>query len=391
MRADIFEPEHDDYREMVRAFIAKEVVPHLDEWERCGQIDRAVFRSGVAAGLYGLEIPEKYDGPGVSDYRHRLIVSEEMSRARATALNISFSNQDDLVIYYLNDLATDAQLDRWMPGIATGDVLGALAMTEPGAGSDLRSIRTMAEPSGDGWVLNGQKTFITHAPTADLVIVAARTPRADGAFKLSLFLVPADSPGFIRGRKLDKVGLRSQDTGELFFEDVPLPRDALLGEEGRGLNYLMSHLPRERLASSVCAVTDARAIFDLTASYVFDRQAFGGTLGDLQNTRFVLAEMSTELDLAELYVDRQITEFNAGTLSAVDAAKSKWWTTELQTRVIDRCVQLHGGYGFMLEHPVARAYVDARIQTIYGGATEVMKEIIGRDIAQRFRPSERER
>lgn len=386
MRADLFEPEHKDYRETVRAFIAREVVPHLDEWEARNQIDRSIFRKAVAAGVYGLEVPEKYGGSGVRDYRHRLIVSEEMARARATALDISLSNQDDLVIHYLNDLATDAQLDCWMPGIGSGDVIGALAMTEPAAGSDLRSIVTTAKRDGDTWVLNGQKTFITHGPSADLVIVAARTPREDRNFSLSLFLVPATAPGFIRGRKLDKVGLRSQDTGELFFEDLRLPHDALLGEEGRGLNHLMAHLPRERLASSVCAITDARAVFDLTASYVFERKAFGKSLGDLQNTRFVLAELSTELDIAENYVHHQITEINAGTLTAVDAAKAKWWTTELQKKVIDRCVQMHGGYGFMLEYPVARAYLDSRIQTIYGGATEVMKEIIGRDIAARFRP-----
>lgn len=381
MRRSIFEQEHHDYRGVVRDFIAREIAPHYADWESAGRMDRGVFRAGVAAGLYGLEIPEVWGGPGIRDYRYRMVASEELAKARATSVSVSFVNQDDLFLYYLLDLGTQSQLERWMPGFASGDVIGALAMTEPAAGSDLRGMKSVAVPRGDGWVLNGQKTFITHGPSADVIIVAAQTGEiADGS--ISLFLVPGDAPGLDRGNPLKKMGLRSQDTGELFFSDVHLGPDALLGEVGQGLRQMMSHLPRERLGTTVCAIADARAVFDLTVEYAFDREAFGQPVGDFQANRFYLAEMATELDMAEVYVDNQVEEFNAGRLDAVDAAKAKWWVTELQRRVIDRCVQLHGGYGFMLEYPVAMAYLDARIQTIYGGTTEIMKEIIGRQIAR---------
>lgn len=385
MRRHIFDSEHQVYRETVRAFTEKEVDPHYASWENAGSIDRTVFQKGAAAGIYGLGIPGEYGGSGVDDFRFSLVVAEELARARATALAISFGNQDDLVICYLTDLGTREQQEEWLPKLATGDCIGALAMTEPEAGSDLRGMRTTAVRSGDDWVINGQKTFITHGHSADLVILAARTEEGGGANGISLFLVPTDVLGFKRGRKLEKVGLHAQDTAELFFEDMRLPGNNLLGEQGRGLRNLMSHLPRERLRTSACAVTDARALFDLTAAYCFDRKAFGQPIGDFQATRFTLAELETEIELAEQYLDNQVSAFNANQLSAVDAAKGKWWTTELQKRVVDKCVQLHGGYGYMLEYPVARAYLDSRIQTIYGGTTEIMKEIIGRDIATRYR------
>ena len=383
MQREIFDTEHHAYRETVRAFTEKEVTPYYSFWEDAGTMDRRVFREGATVGLYGLGIPEEFGGSGVDDFRYSLVVAEELARARATALAISFGNQDDLVICYLTDLGTDAQQKEWLPRFATGDCIGALAMTEPDAGSDLRGMRTTAVRSGDDWVINGQKTFITHGHIADLVVLAARTEEGSGSSGISLFLVPTHVPGFNRGRKLKKVGLHAQDTAELFFEDMRLPAGALLGEQGRGLRNLLSHLPRERLRTSVCAVTDSRALFDLTVAYCFERKAFGQPIGDFQATRFALAEMDTEIDLAEQYLDRQVLAFNAGKLTAVDAAKGKWWTTELQKRVVDKCVQLHGGYGYILEYPVARAYLDSRIQTIYGGTTEIMKEIIGRDIAAR--------
>ncbi|AFR48199.1 Acyl-CoA dehydrogenase [Gordonia sp. KTR9] len=358
------------------------MTPYYDEWESAGQIDRKVFRAATESGIYGLEIPEEHGGSGVSDYRYRSVVCEELARARATSVSISFSNQDDLVLYYLLDLGTDEQKTRWIPRFGQGDLIGALAMTEPGAGSDLRGIRTVAKRQGDRWVLNGQKTFITHAISSDIVIVAAQTESDGTSLGLSLFVVEAGMDGFARGRKLEKVGLRSQDTGELFFDNVQLTDSHLLGEAGQGLRYMMAHLPRERLGTAVAAVADARSIFDLTVDYCFERRAFSQFIGDFQTTQFALAEISTELDIAQTYIDRQILDYNASRLTAVDAAKSKWWTTELQKKVIDQCVQLHGGYGYMLEYAVGRAYIDARVQTIYGGTTEIMKGIIGRDLSR---------
>ena len=386
MQRDIYDESHELYRQTVREFIVREVAPNYEAWESAGMIDRQVFKAGCAAGIYGLEIPERFGGSGTSDYRYRSVVCEEMARARATSVSISFTNQDDLILYYLLDLGTEEQLQRWIPGMASGDLIGALAMTEPGAGSDLRGMRSTATRDGDDWILNGQKTFITHALSADIVIVAARTESSGERSSLSLFIVEDGMEGFARGRKLDKVGLRSQDTGELFFDNVRLPGSHLLGSEGRGLHHMMSHLPRERLGTSITAVAEARAIFDLTLKYSFERRAFDKYIGDFQANRFSLAEMATELDIAETYVDKQLLDYNAGRLTPVDAAKGKWWTTELQKRVVDQCVQLHGGYGYMMEYPVARAYVDTRIQTIYGGTTEIMKEIIGRDLARGVAP-----
>ncbi|MEV3908051.1 acyl-CoA dehydrogenase family protein [Streptomyces canus] len=258
-------------------------------------------------------------------------------------------------------------------------------MTEPGTGSDLRGIRTSARPDGEDWILNGQKTFISSGMMADLVIVAARTDPDAGSRGFSLLVVERDMPGFTRGRKLDKIGLPAQDTAELYFEDVRVPADNVVGLPGTGLQQLMSHLPRERLGVTAMAIATSRAIFDLTRDYCFDRRAFGKPIGDFQHIRFELAEMATEIDVAEAYVDRSVRAYNAGELTPVDAAKGKWFVSELQKRVVDRCLQLHGGYGYMKEYPVGRAYVDTRIQTIYGGTTEIMKELIGRDLASKGR------
>jgi len=294
--------------------------------------------------------------------------------------------QDDLVLSYLLDLTTEEQKKRWLEPFTRGELLGALAMTEPGTGSDLQGIRTFAhrDEAGD-WILNGAKTFISSATTADVVIVAVRTDPDAGSRGFSLLVVERGMPGFTSGRKLDKVGLHAQDTGELFFDNVRVPADNLIGVEGRGMAHLMSHLPQERLGIVASAYTVARQVYELTARYCFERTAFDKPIGDFQHSRFVLAEMETELDVAEAYLDRCVLAFNAGELSAVEAAKGKWYLSELQKRVTDQCVQLHGGYGYMMEYPVARAFVDGRIQTIYGGTTEIMKELIGREIAQRHR------
>ncbi len=380
MRRTLYTPDHEAYRETIREFLAREVVPRHHQWEQNHRIDRDVYASAAKAGVYALEIAERYGGAGEHDYRYRMVVCEEIAKVNALSFGLTISLQDDLVLHYLLDLTTEDQKQRWLPGFASGEVIGALAMTEPGAGSDLRGIRTSARRDGDRWILNGQKTFISSGIMADLVVVAARTDHEGGSRGFSLFAVERDTPGFRRGRQLEKIGLPAQDTAELFFDDAEVPLDNLLGEEGRGLQHLMSHLPRERLGVTAQAIATSRTIFDQTVEYCQARNAFGQPLSALQHVRFEFAEMETELDVAEAYVDKSVHAFNAGELSAVDAAKGKWYVSELQHRLIDRCLQLHGGYGYMIEYPVARAYLDTRAQTIYGGSTEIMKELIGREI-----------
>ena len=381
MRRTLYGPDHEAYRETVHEFLAREVVPYQHDWDRNHRIDREVFASAAKAGIYALEVDERYGGAGEHDYRYRMVVCEEVAKINALSFGLTISLQDDLVLHYLLDLTTEDQKQRWLPGFASGEFVGALAMTEPGTGSDLRGIRTTARRDGDSWTLNGQKTFISSGIMADLVVVAARTDQEGGSRGFSLFVVERDTPGFRRGRQLDKIGLPAQDTAELFFDDAVVPGDNLLGEEGRGLQHLMSHLPRERLGVTAQAIATTRAIFDQTVEYCQQRNAFGKPLTAKQHIRFELAEMATEIDIAEAYVDKSVHAFNAGELSPIDAAKGKWYVSELQRRLLDRCLQLHGGYGYMVEYPVARAYLDTRAQTIYGGTTEIMKEIIGRDIA----------
>ena len=376
----LYEEDHEAYRETVREFLAREVEPHKDQWDDDGWIPREVYASAAEAGIYALQVPEEYGGAGVADYRFRMVACEEIARVNALSFGLTISLQDDLVLAYLLDLTDDEQKKRWLPGFTTGSIIGALAMTEPGAGSDLRGMRTSARRDGDSWLLNGQKTFISSGIMSDLVVVAACTDPEAGSTGFSLFGVEKDTPGFERGRKLDKIGLPSQDTAELFFDDARVPATNLIGEEGKGLHYLMSHLPRERLGVSAKALATTRAIFEQTVAYTRERNAFGQPISDFQHTRFELAEMATEIDVATAYVDQSVRAHNAGRLTPVDAAKGKWFVSELQKRVIDRCLQLHGGYGFMREYPVGKAYVDTRIQTIYGGTTEIMKEIIGRDL-----------
>jgi len=382
VRRALYGPDHEAYRESVREFLVREVVPHQHDWDDRHMIDRAVFARAAKAGIYGLQIDERFGGAGESDYRYRMIVCEEVARIFAFSFGLTVSLQDDLVLHYLLDLTDEEQKLRWLPGFASGELIGALAMTEPGAGSDLKGIRTSARRDGDRWILNGQKTFISSGIMSDVVVVAARTDPDGGSRSLSLFVVERDTPGFERGRQLDKIGLPAQDTAELFFRDAVVPSANLLGEEGRGLHQLMSHLPRERLGVTAKAIANTRAVFDHTVEYCRQRVAFGQPLTGQQHIRFELAEMATQIDVAEAYADKSVLAFNAGELSAVDAAKGKWYVSELQKSVIDRCLQLHGGYGYMTEYPVARAFVDTRVQTIYGGTTEIMKEIIGRDIAR---------
>jgi acyl-CoA dehydrogenase len=378
LQRDIFTSEHDAFRDMVRAFIARNITPYHEQWERDRVVSREVWRQAGAAGLLGIEIDEKYGGGGNPDYTYYLIMNEEL--ARAGAHGPGFSVHNDIVGQYLVRLVTPEQAQRWLPGYCSGELITAIAMSEPGAGSDLQGIRTTAVRDGDDWILNGQKTFISNGQLCDLVIVFARTDPDAGHLGYSLLMVERGMAGFERGRNLEKVGMHAQDTSELFFSDVRVPAANLLGEPGTGFVALMQNLPRERIAIGATALAGAEHVFATTLDYCRQRQAFGRPIGSFQHNRFQLAEMATELAVARAFTDRAITEHVAGQLSTEDAAMVKWWDTELCNRVVDRCVQLFGGYGYMTEYPVARAFADSRVQTIFGGTTEIMKEIIGRDL-----------
>ena len=381
---DLFEEEHTAFRESVRAFLDRNVVGNIETWEEAEDIPREVWKTAGAQGLLGLRVAEEYGGGGVPDYRFRVALIEESARVGATSMAAGFSTHSDIAVPYVEDLANPEQAKRWLPGMADGSKIGAIAMTEPGTGSDLRGIRTTARRTGDGWLLNGAKTFITNGINSDLVVVVARTDGSvdAGSNAFSLFVVEDGTPGFTRGRRLKKVGLKAQDTAELSFDDVHVPAEALLGEEGRGLHALMSHLPLERLSIAVTACAGTRAALSWTIGYVRERHAFGKTIAEFQNTQFVIAELVTELEVTQSYVDDAVRRLNDGTLSAVDAAKAKWWATEMHKRAVDRCVQLFGGYGYMLEYPIARAFADTRVTTIYGGTTEIMKVLIARDVLE---------
>ncbi|NUW38055.1 acyl-CoA dehydrogenase family protein [Nonomuraea sp. SMC257] len=377
MERDLFEEEHLLFRDTVREFMAREVAPHHARWEKDGIVPREVWKKAGEIGMFGFSVPEEYGGAGVTDFRYNTVIVEEIMRHGATGLGFSLHN--DVMAPYMVELTDDAQRQRWLPGFASGELITAIAMTEPGAGSDLQGVRATAVREGDHYVLNGQKTFITNGVNADLVVVVAKTDPEAGARGITLLVVERGMEGFGRGRNLDKIGMKAQDTAELFFENVRVPVANRLGpDEGQGFFQLMRNLPQERMSIAVGAVAAAETVLEQTVEYCRGRQAFGRSIGSFQNTRFVLAELATETEIARHYVDKCVLALNAGRLTALDAAKAKWWTTELQTKVIDRCLQLHGGYGYMMEYPVAKAWVDSRVQTIYGGTTEIMKEIIGR-------------
>jgi alkylation response protein AidB-like acyl-CoA dehydrogenase len=374
-----FSSEHHQFRELVRDFVQQTVVPAHEQWERAGCWDRSLFTDAGKLGLLGFSVPEHLGGPGVNDFRYNAIVVEELQAVGAAAEAVAFSLQNDIVLPYLTDLTTAEQKQRWLPGVVAGETVLAIAMTEPGAGSDLAGIRTTAVRDGDDYVVNGAKTFVSNGQNADLIVVAVRTA-PDRHKGLSLLVVEPNMSGFSRGRNLEKIGLHAQDTSELSFTDMRVPAAFLLEEEGRGFYQLMKNLPQERLSLAVGAVAAAEGVLRETLDYVRQRNAFGSPIAGLQNTQFVLAELATELDVAHTYLDDCITEHLTGELTAARAARLKWWTTELQVRTADRCLQLHGGYGYMREYPVSRAFVDARIQTIYGGTTEIMKTIIAKDL-----------
>ena len=380
MQRTIFTDEHDLFRDAFRQFVEKEIVPGFLQWEADGIVPRELFAAAGASGFLGMDVPEELGGGGVDDFRYNLIIGEELQRSGTGGAGLGLTLHNDICLPYFTSLCTDEQKERWLPGICSGELITAIAMTEPGIGSDLASMGTTAIRDGDRYVVNGSKTFITNGINADLVITAVKTDPTQRHKGMSLVVLERGMEGFERGRNLEKVGLHSQDTAELFFTDVQVPVANLLGTEGQGFVHLVHNLPQERLSIAASAVAAAEAALGWTLEYVKDRKAFGQPVGSFQNSRFKLAEMRTEIDVAQSFVDRCIEGLNDGTLTAEEAAEAKWWCTELQKRTVDTCVQLHGGYGYMLEYPIARAYTDARITTIYGGTTEIMKEIIGRSL-----------
>jgi alkylation response protein AidB-like acyl-CoA dehydrogenase len=383
MRRTLFEDEHDLFRDSFRQFVEKEIVPHHERWEAAGVVDRELFTKAGANGFLGMEVPEELGGGGVKDFRYNLVISEEVQRSGTGGAGLGITLHNDICMPYFLHLTNEEQQRRWLPGICSGELITAVAMTEPGMGSDLASMSTTAIRDGDDYIVNGSKTFITNGINADLVITAVKTDPSLRHKGMSLVIIERGMEGFERGRNLEKIGLHSQDTAELFFTDVRVPVANRLGpEEGQGFLHLVHNLPQERLSIAAAGVAAARAAFEWTLEYCKERQAFGQPIGSFQNSRFTLAEMKTEIEIAQAFIDQCVVALNAGELTAEEASMAKWWCTELQGKVIDAGVQLHGGYGYMSEYPIARAYADARITRIYGGTTEIMKEIIGRSLMQ---------
>lgn len=379
MRRTIYDADHEAFRASVRAFLQREVWAHADEFITDRALPRQLWRAAGEQGLLGLEIPEEYGGSAAGDYRYNAVLMEELAHvnmALASSLSIHF----DVVAPYLVHRTTEQQRQRWLPGFVTGETITAIGMTEPSGGSDLAALRTTAEPCADGWVLNGSKTFITNGFSADLLVVAARTKPGSRADGISLFGVEATLPGFSRGRKLDKVGQPEADTAELFFDNLVVPAENLIGEVNEGFRHMMHGLAQERIGSAVANLAHASRILDETVEYVSQRKAFGRAVGSFQHNKFLLADLVTRIDVTQAYVDACVLAHTEGQLTATDAAKAKWWTAEIQNEVIDHCLQLHGGYGYMNEVRVARAWRDARVTKIWAGSNEIMKEIIGREL-----------
>ncbi|MCO7554857.1 acyl-CoA dehydrogenase family protein [Metapseudomonas otitidis] len=373
----LFSPEHELFRDSVRRFLEEEAVPFHHQWEKDGHVDRALWNKAGEAGLLCSHIPEAYGGVG-ADFLYSTVVIEEIGRLGLTG--IGFSLHSDIVAPYILHYGSEEQKEKYLPRLVSGELVTAIAMTEPGAGSDLQGVKTTAVLDGDYYVINGSKTFITNGFLADLAIVVAKTDPKAGAKGTSLFLVEADTPGFSKGKRLEKVGMKAQDTSELFFQDVRVPKENLLGQAGMGFAYLMQELPQERLTVGIGALASAEAALKWTLDYTRDRKAFGKAIAEFQNTRFKLAEMATEIQIGRVFVDRCLELHLQRKLDVPTAAMLKYWGTDLQCKVLDECVQLHGGYGFMWEYPVARAWADARVQRIYAGTNEIMKEIIARSL-----------
>jgi alkylation response protein AidB-like acyl-CoA dehydrogenase len=376
----IFESDHVLFRETARRFIEEEIVPNVSKWEHAGTVDKEMFRDAGRAGLLGMAIPTEYGGGGVDDFRFNAVIVEEVMAADAFASGMCITLHNDVVLPYFLALSTRSQKERWFPGLVSGELMTAIAMTEPGAGSDLAGITTTAIRDGQSYVVNGSKTFITNGINSDLVVTVVKTDPSQQHAGISLLVIEDGMDGFSRGRNLEKIGLHAQDTAELFFDDVRVPVDNLLGEDGKGFGYLVDNLPQERLSLSVGAIAHAQTAFGWTLEYVKERNAFSRPIGTFQTVKHKMAEMRTELDIGQTFVDSQITALIRGGLTAEDAAKAKWWVTDLENRVINQCLQLFGGWGYMEEYPIARAFRDARVQTIYGGTNEIMKDIVGRSL-----------
>jgi alkylation response protein AidB-like acyl-CoA dehydrogenase len=378
VQREIFGPEHDDFRATARAFFEKECAPHTEEWEHAGITDRSVWLKAGELGLLGWEAPEEFGGQGISDFRFNAIMNEEFYATGSAG--VGFGLQNDILASYLVHMTTEEQKKRWLPGFVSGEIIAAVAMSEPGAGSDLAGMKTTAVRDGDDYVINGAKTFISSGILADLVVTAVKTDPSAGHKGISLIAVDAGTPGFTKGRKLDKIGQKSADTAELSYEDVRVPATNLIGEENRGFYHLMRNLPAERLGIAIHAVAGARRAVELTTAYAQDRKAFGQPIGTFQVNRHAIADMTVLIDVMQVYVDRCITAVNAGELTAEEAAGAKLWATEQQWQIIDRCLQLHGGYGYINEYEIARLWRDARVQRIYGGTNEIMRDLIGRKL-----------
>ena len=378
----IFDDVHQQFRSTFRSWLDKEVVPHHEEWEAAGITPRELWLNAGKQGFLGLNVPAAYGGGDTDDYHFAAIMAEEIGTTGVIGSANGITLHNDIVLPYFLGLANDEQRSRFLPGMVTGEVIGALGITEPNTGSDVAGIRTTGLKKGGAFIVNGAKTFISNGINSDVVIVVCRTDPEKGHRGISLLLVERGTKGFERGRNLNKLGMHAQDTAELFFSDVEVPAENVLGEEGNGFVYLMTNLAQERLGIAVGAVAVADAALHWTLDYTKERKAFGQSISQFQNSKFLLAELATEVQIAQVYVDRCVELHCEGKLSAEQAAAAKFWTTELQNKVVDRCLQLHGGYGYMMEYPIARAWADSRIQTIYGGTTEIMKEIVGRSITK---------
>jgi alkylation response protein AidB-like acyl-CoA dehydrogenase len=376
----LFSDEHHQFRSAFRSWLDNEVVPNHEQWEHDQITPRSIWLEAGRHGFLGLTIPETYGGGGTDDYRFAAIMSEEVGATGVIGSANGMTLHNDIVIPYLLSLCTDEQKQRWLPGMVSGEIIGAIAITEPNTGSDVAGVRTTASRHGDVYVVNGAKTFISNGINSDLVITVVKTDPSAGHRGMSLLVLERAMAGFERGRNLDKMGMHAQDTAELFFTDVEVPASNLLGEEGKGFYYLMHNLAQERLGIAIGGVAVAQAAIEWTLDYTRQRTAFGQSIAQFQNTKFQLAELHTETQAAQVYVDRCIELHCAGQLDADQAAAAKYLCTDLQNRVVDRCLQLHGGYGYMREYPIARAWADSRIQSIYGGTNEIMKEIVGRSL-----------
>ena len=373
----LFSQDHELFRDSVRRFMERELAPHHEEWEEKGEVPRWAWKRAGELGFLCVAIPEEWGGVG-ADRHYSIILMEEQSRLNLTGLG--FPLHSDIVAPYIHHYGTDEQKLRWLPKMATGDFIAGIAMTEPGGGSDLQAIRTTAIRDGDEYVITGQKTFITNGQTADLFLVACKTDRSEGAKGISLIVVEADRPGFQRGRRLKKLGTKAQDTSELFFNEVRVPVSNLIGQEGKGFGYMMQELAWERMHVGIQAVSCCEAALDWTIEYTKNRKAFGKPVIEFQNSRFTLAEMKTEVQVGRIFLDRCLELVLENKLDTTTAAMVKLWTSEMQGKVLDACLQLHGGYGFMWEYPITRAFADARVQRIYSGTNEIMKELIGRTL-----------